>query len=217
MDKSVGWMSREKFLYVLGGLAFLTFLALVSRITYAYFAPNTDDEKTSNVLVKQSTVDEFSFEIGEPLTLTATPETLPEGGENLVFESTSSALLKANSGSNTATYDYYIYLKLSDNTFVYTNEDTPEIILTVTNKEGNPVTDISGLTYGTFNGVDGFDVTTANGEFLVASPQITSNSSTEVTTDDWTFTLTYLNLGFDQSVNFGHSMKTELSMSKTLK
>ena len=206
MDK----IKKNKLLYFLGVLIIGVFIVLIVRVTYAFLGANINEAR-ENVVVDSDTTDNLQFSIGDPLVINATPTTLPENGANLVDESVATATLLANSTNDTAEYSYYVYFTISNNTFTYTDGFTPEIILTVTGPDGNPVTNIEGLTYGTFNGVAGFDVTTQNGKFTVASNYaITASSSTDATKHDWTFTLTYLNLSFDQSGNYGNSMTTEI-------
>ena len=210
MDK----IKKNKLLYFLGVLIIGVFIVLIVRVTYAFLGANINEAR-ENVVVDSDTTDNLQFSIGDPLVINATPTTLPENGANLVDESVATATLLANSTNDTAEYSYYVYFTISNNTFTYTDGSTPEIILTVTGPDGNLVTNIEGLTYGTFNGVAGFDVTTQNGKFTVASNYaITASSSTNATKHNWTFTLTYLNLNFDQSGNYGNSMTTEVSMSK---
>ena len=168
-----------------------------------------------NVTINSDETDRLDFEIGDPLSVDATPTTLPENGTNLVDTTTAKAILTANTTNDTANYSYWVYFNISNNTFTYSDGSTPEIILTVTGPDGNPVTNVEDLTYGTYNGVAGFDITTENGVFTIASDYaIAVNSNTEPTEQTWNFTLTYLNLDFDQSGNYGNSMTTEISMTK---
>ncbi len=212
--KLIDKIKKNKLLYFLGVLIVGIFIVLIVRFTYAYLAANVNEAR-GDVSVDSDETDNLKFAVGDPLSIDATPTTLPENGENLVDTTTATATLLANSTNNTAEYPYWVYFTISNNTFVYSDGSTPEIILTVTDPEGNPVTNIDGLTYGTFNGVAGFDVTAQNGKFTVANGYtITSNSSTDATEQTWNFTLTYLNLPTDQSANFGNSMTTEVSMSK---
>ena len=214
MKQLIKRIKSNKFLSITGILIIGLILVLIFRITYAFFAP-VINEALGNVVVDSATVDKFSFNLGDTLKVDATPTTLPEAGTNLVKSTTATASLTANSTKNTATMNYYVYFQIPENTFVYSDGSTPEIILTIKNPNGTEVTNISGLTYGTFNGVSGFDITTYKGLITVANNyEITSKSSKEATTQEWQFTLTYLNLGIDQSVNFGHSMSTKVIMSK---
>ena len=212
--KLIDKIKKNKLLYFLGVLIVGIFIVLIVRFTYAYLAANVNEAR-GDVSVDSDETDNLKFAVGDPLSIDATPTTLPENGENLVDTTTATATLLANSTNNTAEYPYWVYFTISNNTFIYSDGSTPEIILTVTDPEGNPVTNIEGLTYGTFNGVAGFDITTQNGKFAVANGYtITSNSSTDATEQTWNFTLTYLNLPTDQSANFGNSMTTEVSMTK---
>ena len=217
MKKFIKKIKSNKLLSILSVLIIGVFFILIARVTYAYLAPVFNSAKT-DVMGSSDTVDDFKFELGDPLKIDATPTTLKENGTNYVTSTTAKALLKANSTKKTATYNYYVYFQIASNTFTYSDGSTPEIILTVTNPNGDEVTSIEGLTYGTFNGVSGFDVTTKEGTFNIAnSYEITSNSSTSYTTQSWTIKITYLNLSIDQSINFGNSMGVNIYITKTEK
>lgn len=213
MKKVFKRIKNNKLLRYTGvGIIFLLLL-LVARVTYAYFAADINAAQ-GNVVAGNDTVDALKFEVGDPLSLNVNSNSLKENGTNVVSSTTTKARLLANSTNNTASYDYYVYLNLTENTFVYTKEGTPEIILSVVDPNGNEVTNISGLTYGTFNGISGFDVTTYEGMILLSQFNITSTSSTEETIQEWSITLTYLNQPYDQTINFGHGLKTEVRMQK---
>ena len=217
MKKFIKKIKSNKLLSILSVLIIGVFFILIARVTYAYLAPVFNSAKT-DVMGSSDTVDDFKFELGNPLKINATPTTLKENGSNYTTSTTAKALLKANSTKKTATYNYYVYFQIASNTFTYSDGSTPEIILTVTNPNGEEVTSIEGLTYGTFNGVSGFDVTTKKGLFNIANNhEITSNSSTSYTTQSWTIKITYLNLSIDQSTNFGNSMGVNIYITKTKK
>ena len=217
MKKFIKKIKSNKLLSILSVLIIGVFFILIARVTYAYLAPVFNSAET-DVMGSSDTVDDFKFELGDPLKIDATPTTLKENGTNYVTSTTAKALLKANSTKKTATFNYYVYFLIKSNTFTYSDGSTPEIILTVTNPNGDEVTSIDGLTYGTFNGVSGFDVTTKEGTFNIAnSYEITSNSSTSYTIQEWNITLTYLNLSIDQSTNFGNSMDVNVYITKNEK
>ena len=214
MKKFIKRIKNNQVLYVLSILIIGILLLLIARITYAYLAPKIQSA-LGNITTISDTVDDFKLELGQPLSLNATSTTLPESGSNLVVTSTEIAKLKANSTKNTAAYNYYLYLQITNNTFKYSDGTTPEIILTITDPNGNEITSLDNLTYGTYNGVSGFDVTTAKGLFAISNNyEITSNSSTTYTEHDWNITLTYLNLNIDQSGNYGNSFETKLYLQK---
>ena len=217
MKKFINKIKNNKVLSILSVLIIGLFFILVTRVTYAYLAPVINDAQT-NVVGSSDTVDDFKFELGNPLKINATPTTLKENGSNYTTSTTAKALLKANSTKKTATFNYYVYFQIASNTFKYSDGSTPEIILTVTSPNGDEITSIEGLTYGTFNGVSGFDITTKKGTFNIAnSYEITSNSSTTYTTQSWTIKITYLNLSIDQSTNFGNSMGVNVYITKNEK
>ena len=214
MKKFIKRIKNNQVLYILSILIIGILLLLIARITYAYLAPRIQSA-LGNVTTISDTVDDFKLELGRPLSLNATATTLPESGSNLVVTSTEIAKLKANSTKKTANYKYYLYLQITNNTFKYSDGTTPEIILTITDPNGNEITSLDNLTYGTYNGVSGFDVTTKTGLFAIANNyEITSNSSATYTEHDWNITLTYLNLNVDQSGNYGNSFETKLYLQK---
>ena len=217
MKKFIKKIKSNKLLSILSVLIIGVFFILIARVTYAYLAPVFNSAKT-DVMGSSDTVDDFKFELGDPLKIDATPTTLKENGSNYTTSTTAKALLKANSTKKTATFNYYVYFQIKSNTFTYSDGSTPEIILTVTNPNGDEITSIDGLTYGTFNGVSGFDITTKKGLFNIANNhEITSNSSTAYTTQSWTIKITYLNLSIDQSANFGNSMGVNVYITKNEK
>ena len=206
-------IKNDKVLFFLSILIIGVFLVLVIRVTYSYLAAYINEAR-ENVTIGSDTVDEFKFIEGDKLDLNVTPTTLPEGGGNYSQSTTYKASLLANSTNNSAEESYYVYFDITENTLQYIEEGNPEVILSVFQGE-TEITNIDGLTYGTYNGVTGFDVTEATGMFTVASDYaITSNSSTDATVQNWTFTLTYLNQNYDQSGNYGNNMSVEFIMSK---
>ncbi len=217
MKKLIERIKDNKILLSLVVLIIGAFAILVFRATYAYFVGQIT-ETPGDITVKTGTPSKFEFDVGDSLTINATSTTLPENGSNLETTTTASAMLLANSVDNHSTMNYYVYFRVNENNFGYSDGSTPEIILIITDPNGNEVTSLDGLTYGTFSGVSGFDVTTTTGLFEVANNyEIVSNSSKVATTQNWQFKLTYLNLDVDQSANYGHVMDTNVVMSKERK
>lgn len=205
---------KNKCLKFLGILIIITTVLLATRITFAYLAPVINDAMT-NIVGSSDTVDDFKFELGDALKLDVTSTTLPEDGSNYVKTTTATAMLKSNSTKNKAEYNYYIYFQIVSNTFRYSKNGVPEIILSITDPNGNAVTTLDNLEYKEYNGVSGFDVTTENNIYEVASNyNIISTYSTKYTKQTWTFKLTYLNLPFDQSINMSNSMLTKIYIKK---
>ena len=206
----------EKYL-IIGAIAIF---AIISA-TYAYFQAQLGNGASANVDLDTSTTDSLTFDVGDDISLSINQFNFGVGAGNLTSNTTASATLLANNASNTATYNYYVYFRINSNEFVYTTEDNkPEIILTVTDPEGNPVTSIDGLTYvpnvqtttsdGSTQIVSGFDITTASGTFAVASAYSITANSTTPTTQNWEFTATFINLDSDQQGNTGKTMDAEI-------
>ena len=141
MKKFIKKIKSNKFLYILSVLIVGVLFILIARVTYAFLAPIINSAQT-NIVIKGDTVDEFKLKVGNPLKLDATPTTLKENGTNYTTSTKATASLKANSTKNTATYNYYLYFQIENNTFTYTSGTTPEIILTITNPNGEEVADI---------------------------------------------------------------------------
>ena len=213
MKNIINRIKNDKVLFFLSILIIGVFLVLVIRVTYSYLAAYINEARESATL-SSDTVDEFKFIEGDKLDLNVTPTTLPEGGGNYSQSTTYKASLLANSTNNSAEESYYVYFNITENTLQYIEEGSPEVILSVFQGE-TEITNIDGLTYGTYNGVAGFDITTITGLYTIASDYaITSNSSENATIQDWTFTLTYLNQSYDQSANYGNKMNVEFIMTK---
>ncbi len=206
----------EKYL-IIGVIA----LFVVISATYAFFQAQLQSGAQTDVNIGSNTTDSLTFDVNNAINLNINQFNFGVGAGNLSSNATASATLLANNSSNTATYTYYVYFRINSNEFTYTTSDSkPEIILTVTDPEGNPVTSIDGLTYvqniqtttsdGSTQTVSGFDITTATGTFAVASDYSITANSTTPTTQNWQFTATFINLDSDQQANTGKEMDAEI-------
>ena len=212
MRKFIDKLPKNKL--IIFSILVVVLLVVILTVTFSFFAARFIDNGQLDITVKSYTTDEFVLSAGNPLKLVATPTTLKENGENAAITTTATAALKANSKDNTATYQYYLYFEILNNDFVMSDGTTPEIILTISGPDGE-VTSLDGLTYGSYNGVSGFDITEVNGFFAISSDSITSNSSKAFTSENWDFTITYLNLSFEQSANLGKSLNANIILRKT--
>ena len=197
-------------------LTIIAVLILTFGVTLAYIIAQLQDEARGNVNVTSDAVDILRFEVDKDITLNPTQFNVTEGGDNLSDTAIGSAILRANSTNDSATYNYYVYFQINSNNYIYTTEEqTPEIVLTITNPEGNPVTNISGLDYVTSGGVSGFDITTKSGLYEVAELyEIISNSSTKDTIQEWEFTVSFINLDTNQYENGGKTLEAEVILSR---
>ena len=206
----------EKYL-IIGVIA----LFVVISATYAFFQAQLGDGAQTDVDIGSNTTDSLTFDVNNAINLNINQFNFGVGAGNLASSATATAILLANNSSNTATYTYYVYFKINSNEFTYTTSDSkPEIILTVTDPTGQPVTSIDGLTYvqnvqtttsdGSTQTVSGFDITTATGTFAVASAYSITANSTTPTTQNWEFTATFINLDSDQQGNTGKTMDADI-------
>ena len=206
----------EKYL-IIGVIA----LFVVISATYAFFQAQLDDGAQTDVNIGSNTTDSLTFDVNNAINLNINQFNFGVGAGNLASSATATATLLANNSSNTATYTYYVYFRINSNEFTYTTSDSkPEIILTVTDPTGQPVTSIDGLTCvqnvqtttsdGSTQTVSGFDITTATGTFAVASAYSITANSTTPTTQNWEFTATFINLDTNQQDNAGKEMAAEI-------
>ena len=189
-------------------------LTLVSA-TFAYFMAQTGEGKSTDIKINASTVDTLTFEAGAAISLNLNQETFASGKGNQTDTTFAKAMLTANNKTNTATEHYYMYLNISENTFTYTQDaNTPEILLTIKDANGNAITSITGLTYktnvtdGKGASISGFDITTKSGLItLFDNREITANPTK---TEQWNITVTFVNYNANQTGNAGKSFNAKL-------
>ena len=201
-------IDRKKLEIIIIGVA--TILIALFSVSYAYFEHQLSDSVNENVEITTDRADRLNFNVNKEISLSINQFNFGPDAGNQSDSAVATATLLANNTNDTATYTYYVYFRINSNDYIYTTADQkPEIILTVTDPTGAPVTSIDGLTYNQELG--GFDITTANGTFAIASAYtITSNSSVTPTTQNWNITATFVNLDTDQGGNSGKNMNAEI-------
>ena len=201
----------------------VTILVVFIGITLAYIIAQISGGAIGNANVTADTTDNLQFSIDKDITLNPNQFNVVKGGGGYSDTATGTASLLANSTNSSATFDYYVYFQINTNEYIYTTEDQkPEIVLTITDPEGNPVTKLanSDLEYVEAENADGtitkgFDITTASGLINIASNyEITSSSSTQATEQDWIFTVTFINLTTNQAANGGSTLDAEIILSR---
>ena len=202
---------------ILSIIAIVTLAILVIGASFAYFAAQGDTSAQTSATVKTYTVDVFSFETGDPISFSLNQENFASGAGNQTGSTFAKAILTANNKTNTATDHYNLYLNISENTFTYTqNENTPEILLTITDGT-NPVTNITSLTYKTVtdgkgNSISGYDITNKTGLIELFSNREITTTSTK--TENWNITVTFVNYNADQSKNAGNTFSGKMLIQK---
>ena len=192
-------------------------LTLVTA-TFAYFMAQTGEGKSTDIKINASTVDTLTFEAGSAISLNLNQDNFASGKGNQTGTTFAKAMLTANNKTNTATEHYYMYLNISENTFTYTQDaNTPEILLTIKDANGNAITSITGLTHKTVTdgkgaSIKGFDITTKSGLItLFDNREITTTSSK---TEEWNITVTFVNYNANQAGNAGKSFSAKLMIQK---
>ena len=199
---------NKKKITILTIIAVITLIAVVVGATYAYFQSQGGTSSNTNVNVQTSTTDNLSFQIGESISITANQEDFGQGMPNKSGSTTASATLTANNATNSAARNYYVYLDITNNDFVYTTDDNQaELLLKVTGPEGE-VTEIPGLTRKISGNETGFDITSY--DRLIAIVDNYEITSTGTTTQDWTVEVIFVNLDSDQNANTGKTFNANL-------
>ena len=202
---------------ILSILAIFVLSALIIGATFSYFQAQGDTSSQTSATVKTYTTDVFSFETGDAISFSLNQENFTSGKGNQTGSTFAKTILTANNKTNTATEHYYLYLNISNNTFTYTqNENTPEILLTITDGT-NPVTNITSLTYKTVtdgkgNKISGYDITNKKGLITLFSNREITTTSTK--TENWNITVTFINYNLDQSKNAGKTFSGKVLIQK---
>ena len=194
-------------------IAVVTLLLCVIGATLAYFQAQGGVSVQANVNVTTNTTDNLSFLVGNPISFSITQDNFGLGMGNRSGSTTATATLTANNATNTATENYYIYLDISNNSFVYTTDtNQAEMLLRVIDPTGAEVTSIDGLTQVTSGEVTGFDITTSTGLITIADNyEITA---TPQATQEWTVEIVFVNLDTDQQENTGKTFSAELLIQR---
>ena len=202
-------LKNEKKVLVLSFIGIITFIAVVVGATYAYFTAQGGGSANTNVNVQTATTDNLSFQVGSAISLTANQEDFGQDMPNKSGSTTASATLTANNATNNATRNYYVYLDITDNDFVYTTDDEQaELLLKVMGPDGAEVTTLGSLERKTSGGVTGFDITTSTGLITIADNyEITS---TGTVTQEWQIEVIFANLDSDQNANTGKTFSANL-------
>ena len=211
-------MKNKKQAIILSIVASLALLLLIVGATYAYFQASGGTGTNADVKVTTYTTDVFNFEVGNDISIYADATSFASGKGNAVGSTFAKAILTANNKTNTATEHYYLYLNISNNTFLYTqNENIPELLLTITDAGGNAVTDITSLAYKTVTdgkgaSISGYDITNKSGVITLFNNKEITASPTK--TDEWNITVTLVNYDKDQSNNMGKKFNAKLMIQK---
>ena len=206
---------RKVTLAILFVLILVVIALFIGLFTYSYLGPDIDDELTGTGEVTPSG-DTIIFSKGNDLSLSASTDNFHTGSGNLTDTTNPQVRLIASSDTNNASTTYYAGIRIYENTYTYSSGTTAELILSVYDENGTLLEASSdALDYVTVNGVSGFDITGLTGAYNIAIDHpISTTSSTNGTTHTWTFTLTFVNLDTDQSINETANLEMEVVLQK---
>lgn len=193
-------------------------LIVLIGATFAYFTADGTTSTSAKVNITTYTSDVLTFEVGNPINIETNQTLFASGKGNATGETYAKTTLRANNKTNSATKNYFLYLNILENDFTYTqNNNTPEILLTITNNSNTPVTNISGLTYKTVTdakgvSISGYDITTKSGLITLFSNRTVTTTSE--TMEKWNIKVTFVNYNYDQTNNAGKTFEAKLLLQK---
>ena len=209
---------EKKKVKLFSAIALVALALLVVGVTYAYFQNQYGSASNADVNVTTYTTDVLTFTTGDDINLEADQTTFGKDKGSVSGATYASALLTANNKTNNAVEHYYLYLNIENNTFTYSVQDNkPELIMTITDKDGNEVKNIEGLTYTevtdrTNKKISGYDITTKNGLVTIFNNrEIIAEPKAE---DKWNITITFVNYEADQNANTGKVLSAKLMIQK---
>ncbi len=200
-------LNKTKTLILVG---IITLLLFVGGATYAYFAFSSANTIRGNMEIISNTVDNLMFNIEKEIYINANLENFGQGMADLHDDTDATATLIPNNYDNQASAMYNIYLIIEANDLEYTTSDhTPELLLNVTDPNGNPLENITGLVHYD----NGFDITTRTGGFLIAS-DYEINAQDIATVQTWNVEITLMNLDSNQNANMNKTFKAKLYLTQ---
>ena len=193
-------------------VAVATLIIFTVAGSYAFFQVIGGDTARRSVTVNTETADLLTFNVTDEIEIKASRENFYRNAGSINDSTTATARIVPNSKTNEVEGTYNVYVVIDYNDFVYsTPSKIPELLLTITDPEGNPVTSITGL-HSVSNGA--FDITTRTGAFLVTKDYEISANTREGTTQEWTMEVTLVNLDTDQQVNTNKTLHGSIYVTK---
>ena len=206
-------MKNRKKTITLMIVAIITLLALIIGATYAYFQASGNSGSDTDVNVVTATSDLLTFKIDKDINIIVSQSDFKKGAGNKSDSTKASAILTASNSKNieSSSDRYNIYFIIEANDFIYTTDNaTAEILLNVTDPNGNKVEKITGLVHTD----KGFDITTRTGGFLLVPDYDISATRGNTTTQEWKVEVTLVNLDTDQNKNTGKTLSGKLYVTK---
>ena len=194
---------KNKKLWLTIGVYVITFVVMIMGATFAYFSNIKTSIVTGVNDVNSGTMEILSFKSEGPLVIEAQEFNFGFGMDSLSSNSVTTAELRA--GSEKVTHHYNIKLVIDSNDFVYSiSENNAELLLKITDPEGNEVTQMDGLVHKTINDDSGFDITNKQGSYdVIENYEI---STDDIVTQKWISELVFVNYLDKQDDNQGKTL-----------
>lgn len=194
-------------------VAIITLIVFIGGTTYAYFANDMADPTQKNMEIMSNTVDNLFFEIEKDIQINANINNFTQGQENLSDNTDATATLIPNNYNNQAIAMYNVYIIIEENDLEYTTENqTPELLLNVTDPNGKNLENITGLIHYD----NGFDITTRTGGFLIASDYVIEASNV-AKVQTWNIEITLVNLDSNQNANLSKRFSAKIYLTQEKK
>lgn len=139
-------MQNKKHAIVLSIIASIALLSLIIGATYAYFQASGNSGSGTDVNVVTATSDLLTFKINKDINIIVSQSDFKKGSGNKSDSTKASAILTASNSKNieSSSDRYNIYFIIEANDFIYTTDNaTAEILLNVTDPNGNKVENIT--------------------------------------------------------------------------
>ena len=204
---------NNKQVIMLSVVVVITLIIVVIGATYAYFQTTSGAGSSTDVNVITATTDLLTFKIDKEINISLTQSDLKKGNGSVSDSTKASATLTASNSKDVdkTTGRYNIYFIIENNDFEYTTSDAkPELLLTVTDPNGNKVENITGLIHTE----NGFDITTRTDGFLLVPDYDIEATRGNTTTQEWNVEVTFVNLDTDQVKNMGKSLSGKLYVTR---
>lgn len=196
----------------------LTIIVMLAGATLSYFTTLRVSNLNPIIEASTATTDHLTLTTGDPIYINANGNNFGEDMGDLSDTTYGNVNLRVVNAGSAVTYKYNVYINIESNDLIYTvNENTPELLLKVTDPTGNELTSISGLEYkevtnGEGSVIQGFDITGVTGRFDIASNfEITSSSEANHT---WQIEVILVNLTTNQDNNLEKMVDAYLRLER---
>ena len=194
-------MKKKSLLIILFSLIIIIGGLLVSKAAYSFLGPKIDQDLIQKGVIV-NTEGTLIFVPGDDLNLNPSIDNFNSTTKNLVSSTKPKVIfLKNEKEPDKTSENYYVGFRINNNSYKYTTDnETPEVILSIMDENNNYINSINNLEY--IEEYNGFDITNKKDLYDInLSKEISLQNNKTSAIHNWTFTLTFVNLKTDQSLN----------------